>query len=378
MLSPFLGLVLVEGLLRVFADRASVRTLLYMPGLRTRFDDCATLQELLDAGFYERRPFEAVGDFRLNSKALRTGEYALETAPGTRRIVILGDSHSFRSGGVPDALLWFRRMEDGLRARGVEQLEVINLAVPAVSPFFELRMWQLEGSRLAPDVVILALSLSNDLHEVRAKLAERSWVDRLARRCLTVRLVRNAARLSALDAPEEPASPADGAREGGFVLEGYAGVYDRTQPRLTPDEHDRVVYRTSSISDLTMTSEFEKSGRRMRAVLTELRKGTARRGAQLVVLLIPAEHQVHPDLLRRVVEAEGRDASEFDVERAQRMLAGICDELDIPCVDALRAIQRAGEREPMYRVRETHLNDLGHGVLADELVPFLLERELVR
>jgi hypothetical protein len=60
------------------------------------------------------------------------------------------------------------------------------------------------------------------------------------------------------------------------------------------------------------------------------------------------------------------------------MLAGICDELDIPCVDALRAIQRAGEREPMYRVRETHLNDLGHGVLADELVPFLLERELVR
>ena len=378
LLASVLGLLVAEGVLRHFADHENLRDLLYMPGTRTIYDDCATLPELYVAGHYDREPFDEWGEYRLNAKALRTPDYELAKAPGTRRIVILGDSHSFSSGGIPDAKLWYRRMEDGLCMRGRDRFEVINLSVPAIGPNFELRMWQLEGSRLDPDLVILAFSVSNDLIEATGELSDRSQADEWARRSLVVRLVRNLAIVRAQTAEAQGEPPEDDELQGGLRTDVPPVKYDRTRPRFSPETYDAIVYKRSAISDVQRTQPFEAALQRVRQVFTELRRDTAALGAELVVMLIPAEHQVDAELLRRVVETRDRSLDDFDVERPQRELRALCAELAIPCVDTLDAIREKGRTTPMYRPRESHVNDIGHGLMAAELLKAMVEQGLVK
>jgi len=371
------GLLLVEVVLRASQDCVRLRELLYMPGFHTKYDESRTLPELLDQGLYKRGPFEKVGDYVLNSRGLRTHEYMIEKASNTHRIVVLGDSHSFSSGGVPYALLWHQRMAAMLRAEVPVDIELINLSIPAVGPGFELRMWQLEGRRLAPDTVILAMSVGNDFIEMLSRLADRSWMDRLARQCFLARLVRNVAILSATPRAAHEASTPSSARVGGYVIPDYEGIYDRTKPQFRLEQHEHIVYSRCSISDTQRTQVFEVALEGVAAVLAELQKSANEIGAEFVLLLIPDEHQVHPEILKQVAESRGRNVEEFDVDRAQRSLRVLCEDSNIHCVDALDVIRVAGKETPMYRPRETHLNDIGHGHMAELIAQYLLKHDLV-
>lgn len=379
LLSPLVGLLMLEGGLRICHSQRRLYKLLYMPGLSNRFDQCQTVPELLAAAAYEWKPFDVCGDFVLNSAGLRTIEYAQQKPPETQRVVILGDSHSFRSGGVPDALLWHRRMEESLRAQGVGGLEVINLAVPAIGPDFELRMWQVEGRRLDPDLVILAFSVGTDFLEVKGMLGDRGLVDTLSRHWLTARLLRNASILWK-QTPQAPEAGADGpprsSVQGGRPVDEPLEVYDRLRPEFSQETHDRILYSRMSISDRERTGAFLSALNTVKHILRVINTSASRIGAPLVVLLIPDEHQVHPELLARVAEQNGRSADEFDPERAQAALAEFCAEEGIPCVAPLPAIRELGRTTPMYRPRETHLNDLGHDILAQQLIRLLQDQRL--
>ncbi|RKY20326.1 MAG: hypothetical protein DRQ55_08030 [Planctomycetota bacterium] len=382
-LAPLLGLALLEGLLHTSLAQERLYNLLYMPGEDTKFGDCSSLPGLLKAGRYGYGPFEACGDFVLNSKALRTPEYATHKAAGTQRVVLLGDSSSFRSGGIPHELLWHTRMLASLSARGVDNLELINLAVPAIGPHFEWRMWELEGSRLSPDLVILAVSVSNDLVEVQAGLSARSGLDRLAQLFLSVRLMRNYGILRELRQEGRPGAVAQvqpvahEAQAGGTVIADYRSRYDRSRPAFTQEHHDRIVYRRMAVCDLDLTGLFESAVSRMYDVLARLRHSTSAVGAKLAILLVPAEYQIDESLLRRVAQARGRQLEEFDTKRPQRALIKACKRLHIPVLDAFDVVNEAGKRAPMFRPRETHVNDLGHALMAEQFSTFLLARGLV-
>ncbi|GJM22763.1 MAG: hypothetical protein DHS20C15_26780 [Planctomycetota bacterium] len=376
--APVLGLALVELVLQVRASQGVLPTLLSMTGARARYDDCDTLQELLHAENYTWEPGDVVGDYLLNSQSLRTPEYSVEKASGTRRVVILGDSHSFRSGGVPTNLLWDRRVAADLREDSEVPLEFINLAVPAVGPWFEWRMWQLEGSKLQPDLVILAFSVSNDFMEIQGNLSDRTEFDSLAREWLVVRFVRNlwllatAGSLEAVDA-RPPVEHNDltemwnptGKR--GEMLPGAENRYDRDKPGFPVKTHTRIVYSRMAISDPTRSQVFEDSVTGVRHFLTQLNREVRALDAELVLLLIPAEHQVDDALLERVALEKGRRPGEFDTRRAQRELHAICDELGVSYVDPLDAVRSAVSESTIYRPRETHMTDIGHAILAEHL-----------
>src|SRR5262249_36524727 len=81
---------------------------------------------------------------------------------------------------------------------------------------------------------------------------------------------------------------------------------------------------------------------RMSAVLVELH-------VPLVVLAIPDEVQVHPDVLRFVLRNARRPDAELDLELPQRKLAEILASLGVPEVDVLREFRRAGAQTRLYR-----------------------------
>src|SRR5262245_18833981 len=97
-------LALLELGLRVL-DRthAGIRPLLYSPFVLGRYEQIGSLKELLETKRSGFAPGAQRGDFVLNSRSFRTREYTEEKPPGATRIVLIGDSFTASSGGVPYA-----------------------------------------------------------------------------------------------------------------------------------------------------------------------------------------------------------------------------------------------------------------------------------
>jgi hypothetical protein len=387
--SPLLALVVLELSLRAAHDLGGgLAGWLYMSGARRSYAGIDTLPGLIASTGLSIEPYAVSGDFILNSRALRTPEYADEATDGTTRLVVLGDSHSWASGGVPFTDLWHSRLRAALAERvpggGVE---LINLSVPAVGPEFELRMWELEGARLAPAVVILAVSVGTDFLEADVELADQDVVDRWARRSYVVRLARNVVRLCRAGGvvPGSPAmgepAPRDADRRGGFVRDDVVLKYDRDAPRfpIPVEEHHRLLQSRLVICDTRpgQTTRFERACRRVATILRLLDKSVTEHGARLVVLLIPDEPQVDAGLLAVLAGERGTGLADLDVERPQRRLRELCAEEGILCVDALSALRVRAAEDPVFHPHETHLNDRGHAILAERMLAALLEHDVL-
>ncbi|MBN1297978.1 SGNH/GDSL hydrolase family protein [bacterium] len=91
----------------------------------------------------------------LNSRGFRSPEFTTDKTPGTRRIVVIGDSRSF-GFGVPDRThLYADRMAAFLNHLTPNTpVEVINLSVIGYSSFQGRRLMDTLVRDLAPDIVI--------------------------------------------------------------------------------------------------------------------------------------------------------------------------------------------------------------------------------
>lgn len=119
--------------------------------------------------------FEGEALVETNALGFRDVEHALSKAPGTLRIVVLGDSFT-EAVQVPLEQTWWRVMQSSLHngvcavsapdGRPVQaRVEVLNLAVSGYSTAQALLAWRNIGFRFEPDAVVLAFFLGNDLIE---------------------------------------------------------------------------------------------------------------------------------------------------------------------------------------------------------------------
>lgn len=111
-------------------------------------------------GWVPRRDISLVIDgrrFTLNARGHRGRELSLPKPAERRRVAVLGDSIAFGLG-VSDEQTFAHLLD--ARPSG---LEVANLAVQGYGPGQELLVLEREALRFEPDVVLVALCLSNDL-----------------------------------------------------------------------------------------------------------------------------------------------------------------------------------------------------------------------
>lgn len=107
---------------------------------------------------------------RTNSLGLRDREHG-EKAPGTVRVLMLGDS--FIEGlGLRDEDVIPRQVVRRLRRLACRRIEVVNAGVTSYSPILEYLLLQHVGLRLAPDLVVLNFDMT-DVHDdvIRAGIA---------------------------------------------------------------------------------------------------------------------------------------------------------------------------------------------------------------
>lgn len=372
-------LALLELALRVAHDHSpGLRRRLYMAGVRNEWDEAQDLRQLMVMTPHGLTPRRKHRDFILNSRGLKTSEYADEKARGTYRVVVLGDSFTFASGGVPYDDLWHVQLERLLEERRGAPVEVLSLGVRSVGPDFYRRMWELEGSRLGADLVVVGFFVGNDFADVKPPVEDLGGVDRLALRSYVVRLARNwvrdrGAAAAAAESPETEAREAHLA--GGLRVPDATLRYDPDEPSLS----EKAFLGTHAIRFRIFSDphRLDECLARVEPHLLALRDGTAAAGADLVVMLIPSETQVEPELEALVARHLGLAPGSCDMERPNRALAERCDAAGIVTLDLLPAFREAARAGKLYRARDTHWNVEGNALAARELAALLERRALV-
>ncbi|HEY3475376.1 MAG TPA: SGNH/GDSL hydrolase family protein [Anaerolineales bacterium] len=109
----------------------------------------------------------------INSRGLRGPETTYEKLPGTLRILNLGDS-IVMGWGVREENTYGRRLEVMLNEKGSDgqRFEVINAGVPGWNLENALAYLQAEGLKYEPDLILLGLTLTNDIKGDSALLAD--------------------------------------------------------------------------------------------------------------------------------------------------------------------------------------------------------------
>jgi hypothetical protein len=326
-------------------------------------------------------PGRIVRGFALNSRGLRTHEYQLERGDGLR-IVALGDS--FTWGATAHSDTWPFRLQAVLRrALDRKDVEVISLGVPAVGPQFYLRMWELEGRRLQPDLVVVGLFIGNDLTDEAGKAlqpVDHGW---LVEHSLVVRAVRNLTLLLRADMAVEDEGVFDGAGDGavgqqlGVEIPELAAAVDNRKPKFSEQAFLRVEWKRMQICLEDNRPRLMRLIRRVEPVLSELDRSVRAAGAELVVLLIPDQFQVDDDLAATLLDLHGVDPSQFARALPQRKLVQFFEESGIRFVDPLRRFRSRSRTQDLYLPRDTHWNPAGNQLAARMLVDYVVAEGLV-
>ena len=313
-----------------------------------------------------------------NLSLRRDADLPVAKPPGTKRILVLGDSQT--EGIVDNRETYASRIEYDLDAADSAKVEVLNAGTSGYSPLLEYLWLRERGIPLQPDLVVLALYVGNDIAELGAHEANFGGfgpsvlLPSLERR-------NGSWHLYAPGALRGPFGRIDWLLE--TQLQTYA-LLRRIFPR--PDPHPgspmhRIISTCAGCLQTLWQAWMAKGDpgglgedfERLAYVLGETKAAARRLGIPLVVAVIPTRAEVE----RQIPELLGMsyDAAGFDDEIRRRIIAS-CEAQGIAVIDLLPPLRSAFEQEkkPLYWLLDWHLNVRGHAVVADYLAPRLATR----
>lgn len=335
---------------------------------------------------------------RTNSHGMRGQELAPTPAPGSRRVLFLGDSYTMALG-YPDDKTFVGQVARILEGQGGPHTEVINAGVAGYGTYQELAYYQLHARRLKPHLVVLCVFTGNDFRDNMVTTSSGGTVDPMLF-AHPFRFADPAAappRLVDLDGAwlpdpvsRQPVLRPD--REWVASLERWSLL-----ARLIGSRLGRLVARWEgdlSAIDLAHLYHFYEIGFFQRredppfrvareltlASIVELQRATRDDGAELLLVVLPSDVQL--------VEAEFQQAlaevglSESRLGRLDRwyvngFLERFSTEHGIPHLD-LRDVfagEPAGNHLFLsHSSNDRHLTADGHRVAGEAIAEFLLTR----
>ncbi len=369
---------------------AGVRQLLYIPRIAPDYEEAKSLEELLDRTIIGFSPYSNFAGFILNSRGFVTPEYAEKKADGVYRVVALGDSFTQKAGGIDFKRQWTTLLEGMLSTAIGGKVEVVNLGVCAVGPRFEKRVWELEGRRLAPDVVMLGLFVGNDFTDeagstlagIQPKGGESPTTEWWLRNSLAFRLVRNWWLLSHGNlesageqkqhlAPPPPPTDNAGRPRGGYEVDSYPPMFDDQKPTFEPATYASMEGWLMSLYLKQNRAGFDRTFANVTSILADLDRDVRAHGSRFVVVVIPDEFQVDPAVRAEVMAAAKTKLEDYDLDLPQRELAAFFARAGIASLDLLETFREQAKNGRLYRPRDTHWNVAGNRLAAERIAQYL-------
>ena len=369
--------VLAAGLLEVGVRLGrqfspGLRMLTYLPGVATKYDRITTTAELLATTNLGFAPGARIHGFRLNSRGFRTREYQTRRSEAVR-VVAIGDSFTY--GAVPYEQTWPLVLEQRLEQALGREVEVISLGVPSVGPEFYWRLWQLEASRLRPDLVVLGFFVGNDLGE---HVGQAGAPSRILRVSYAARALRNGAAIAAsLAASTRSAGDRDGTEAAGHESARSEWSYDPMRPTFREDFFYNMGWHRMRFCRQENRHRTLALVRNLRSFFAELDRAVADTDASLVVMLIPDEFQVDASVRQQLLERHDYPEERLRIALPQRRLTTLLDNHGIPSLDLLGAFQERATAARLYRPRDTHWNGAGNALAAELLSEYVVSSKLL-
>lgn len=295
----------------------------------------------------------------INSHGFRDRERTRAKPPGTRRVVVLGDSMT-EAFQVALEETFVARLERRLDAPH-RPVEVLNLGISALGPAQEYLVYRAYGASYAPDAVVLMLFMANDFRNSVAELEGKPYL-RYPVVAADGTLARDSAGAVRFTEPAPPARLRQWARQR---LASYRFVRDRVLPALGRDAPAAASDDTLALYRDSPPPLWRQAIAVTFAMIAELDRAVRAGGARFVVLVLPAPWEVDP--AARKAGRGGEDAGldwRGPERRAQAWLAahGIHA---VGLADVFAADVAAGGRP--YLAGDGHLTPHGHALVAERL-----------
>lgn len=309
----------------------------------------------------------------INSLGYRSPEFSLKKPVGTKRILVLGDSFTF-GHGVGDRQIYPFIAGELLKQKGYKNAEVINAGYASgFSPDSYYLYLKERGMKLKPDVVVVGFFVFNDI----ADLVETVWdnVDenglpvKISSCCRTV----DDHRLHYKESQLRYKFPI--LRDSHLFILLVTTLQNRFHlfgDTLYISKHNPppgCAFSPQCIEEVKIEEE------KVHIVLKGMKQLTDKQGIPLVVVLIPIDFQLYPQM--RWKYPFNNFPPPDNINFIQKRLGAFFKEqhilfLDLyPILDSRRAMGN-----PYYPV-DGHFNPLGHQIAAQAIADYISEQKLI-
>ena len=295
-----------------------------------------------------------------NSVGMRDREHSSGAAEGTYRVLLLGDSF-MEALQVPFDSTMAALLEGTLQARSGKPVEVINAGVSGWGTDDELRYLTSYGLAYKPSLVVVAMTLHNDVSD-NLRLSWHKMVDGAL-----VEQVREP--IPFLQYKELQAKAFVATRLQIYQLwrrVRHGGEIRQVGRRL--NSHLLSLFAKESPAEI-------RDGVALTGLLLERMQAVAGAvGAPVVLVLLPIRYQLSEAEFADFAAGYGASTESLSIVQPQSMMTATAASLGLPVIDLLPAFQgwTAEGRGPLYLEWDGHWNAAGHKLAADVVASGLL------
>lgn len=299
---------------------------------------------------------------RINSKGLRDQEYEYKKPDGIKRVVVLGDSFTW-GYGVEEYERFTEVLEDTL----LENWQVINLGNPAYGNDQELLIFENEGVKYNPDLVVVAFYMNDIMDNLAIG-------DHDMPRPLFVLNDDNKLILTNVPLPRKGEDNDDNVKENVTLflsfrrfMSHHSHAYSFISDRIVSSPDLLNFFKKIGIADKRTTSRGKYGFNHYnwnltKAILKEIDAVAKTNNAKTMIVIIPTREQVYKN---RDLEINGA-------------LIDFGKESNIPVLDLLPEFrEHAKNSEQLYFKIDRHWNANGHKLAAELIYDKLIEEQLI-
>lgn len=316
----------------------------------------------------------------INSQGLRDYEYPYRKQRGSLRLLVLGDSFA-EALQVPLEVSFPKLVERFLNARkigGYEKVEVINAGTSGYGTDNELLFFEHTGHKYAPDIVLLAFCVCND---VRNNWYELENIDSGGFR--KPYFILDSYQLELKNYPfirqNDPLSRVR------VFLNNHVRLYTFLRQARDMWRNKKTVEKVGmpldwAIFSLSYSQPWENAWEITKALLLRLDEKVSEHGAKLFVVIIPTHFQVDPQYWKEALDTYPEVRSqEWDLGRPNRILRDFFEEHRVRFIDLLPYFQEYSLKfnKDLYIPFDEHFNAEGHRLAAEIISEELIKQRVM-
>jgi lysophospholipase L1-like esterase len=303
---------------------------------------------------------------RVNRLGLRGREVEARKAPGTYRIVMLGDSFTMGKG-VRDEETFSAVLEQALQKNAGacgRPIEVLNGGVDSYAPVLQYIQLTRDIAPLDPDMVVVNLDNSDLVQEA----AYRSQAERAADGTIV-----------AVPQHAEPDTPLERIRiwterhlfftRAAFFYANRALGYRELNVREVVTRADAEVLKHTLEGDIDRTAQW----RDIFDSITRMKRFADERGIQFLLTVYPWAHQIS-DTEWLPGRAAFLPAGARPSDLSRRTVHALAEANGVPLLDLFPTFTASLGRERLYFDYDMHWTAAGHRVMASGLETYLVQR----